>query len=570
MTSSRAVVALAALSLIAGAVLALRTSNDTILVEVDDEGYFASAEPVEATGVFPGDGVRMIFQDAANGDVTGRLAADPPEEPAIWTRDDGGTLSPRLLRTRPASGGLRSRVEESLTGSLGDPPATATPGAFDLACRGKNRRAFPAPGAASRESSADPRRVLRDDRHVRPLAAFVPRGWLFVRFRSVEAAYRFVSEADRLAGALLAATAQDGRDEGTLRWTLHDLLLPTIWRTNPDAERGVGEVGLVVAPPFVRGRLRAALLLRITDAELHRMQTQAGIAQENAPDHAWRPADDPVPQERTRRNFRRIAWHDPDVEIVATDAPMLEVLAKRGSDAVEMSDPYHAFESATSGQFPTDQAALACMPFGDVTSASDVQAFTRDLSQDPREDVGLGFLARKWFGNGDGAGPGLAAGAVASMGDPPDGHRTGPGALLWALRSVTVNTDPRGAAIVATARNAASAQRFAQALRDLPAGGPSADRACLRNLADLVPLALVENPQEDVAERNFVVLGWKPLCPCGGTYSVHPVTREVSCSVHGTVKAPRPGTWKPPPVSDVKAEGNELSFRLAIDWNRKE
>src|SRR5512144_707238 len=87
---------------------------------------------------------------------------------------------------------------------------------------------------------------------------------------------------------------------------------------------------------------------------------------------------------------------------------------------------------------------------------------------------------------------------------------------------------------------------------------PSADvanarttNACLHNLEDLVPLALVENPQDDVAERNFVVLGWKPVCPCGGTYSVHPITREVSCSVHGTAASPKKGAWTAPALSEI-------------------
>ena len=33
-------------------------------------------------------------------------------------------------------------------------------------------------------------------------------------------------------------------------------------------------------------------------------------------------------------------------------------------------------------------------------------------------------------------------------------------------------------------------------------------------------LALVEPTAQDLAERAFVVLGWRPVCPCGGTYTV--------------------------------------------------
>src|SRR6185295_5813992 len=127
-----------------------------------------------------------------------------------------------------------------------------------------------------------------------------------------------------------------------------------------------------------------------------------------------------------------------------------------------------------------------------------------------------------------------------------------------------------GASVWAKCTDADAAKRFAQALRGLASAGGAADRACARNLADLAPVALVEAPQDDVAERNFVLLGWKPVCPCGGTYAVHPITREASCSVHGTARAPKKGAWTPPAVSEITARDAELSFRLAIDWNRRE
>src|SRR5207244_1324133 len=81
----------------------------------------------------------------------------------------------------------------------------------------------------------------------------------------------------------------------TLRLVLHDLLLPTIWRTNPETTRGVGAMDVVVAPPFVRGRLRVAATLHVVDPELHRMQTEAGIAEEATPGHLCRSRDDPFP-----------------------------------------------------------------------------------------------------------------------------------------------------------------------------------------------------------------------------------------------------------------------------------
>ena len=66
------------------------------------------------------------------------------------------------------------------------------------------------------------------------------------------------------------------------------------------------------------------------------------------------------------------------------------------------------------------------------------------------------------------------------------------------------------------------------------------------NLADLVPLALVENPQDDVAERNFVVLGWKPVCPCGGTYMYESWTDTLT---GGTYQGKLVLPWYGSPVS---------------------
>jgi hypothetical protein len=79
----------------------------------------------------------------------------------------------------------------------------------------------------------------------------------------------------------------------------------------------------------------------------------------------------------------------------------------------------------------------------------------------------------------------------------------------------------------------------------------------------------MDRAQTDLAERAFVVLGWKPVCPCRGTYSAHPVTRDVACSVHGTDARPSP---EPKPLRavlrDVASEGVVVRFRVPIDWDR--
>ena len=94
--------------------------------------------------------------------------------------------------------------------------------------------------------------------------------------------------------------------------------------------------------------------------------------------------------------------------------------------------------------------------------------------------------------------------------------------------------------------------------------------ACRRNLRDLVPLALVERAENDLAERCFVFLGWRPVCPSGGAYSAHPITREVACSAHGTEKSPRAAPARAVPLSEIAVDGRDVTFRWKIDWSRKE
>ena len=54
----------------------------------------------------------------------------------------------------------------------------------------------------------------------------------------------------------------------------------------------------------VGGTFFAAYVPPVDPAE-HEMETVAGIATESREDHLWRPADDPFPERRARRNTRR-------------------------------------------------------------------------------------------------------------------------------------------------------------------------------------------------------------------------------------------------------------------------
>jgi hypothetical protein len=489
----------------------------------------------------------VAFVTSQDGEIAGRLTSlDGAAK--VWVRGSGGALTLVPLRLLPSESRLANSVRDAATASLATAPDSATSRKFADCVSGRSGSLNGSLAVAWWRSAGTAPRPAAPGL---ALAEWAPRAGIFARFRSVEAAYRFVSAADELSSALLVAAEEDARDYGTVRWVLYDLLLPTIWRTNPGGEVGVGEVALVVAPPFVRGRLCAAAILRITDPELHRMQTTAGIALESSPAHRWRPSDDPFIDERFRRNFRVVPAAAPDVEIVATVGKFRDVVASRAAPSVADDPAYAALRSAPPAK---QEAVFAWFPWASDGSIRDFDAFPDD-ARELRETLGLRHLAERLLGR---------SGSPARKDDRPRVS-----SAIASIVAVRVTTDAEGASTSVTCTDAGAAARFARTLSELPSAGPAADRACLHNLADLVPLALVENPQDDVAERNFVVLGWKPVCPCGGTYAVHPITREVSCSAHGTVKSPKSAKWTPPPISDVEVRDTELSFRLAIDWNRQ-
>ena len=536
-------------------VLAASVVATGLSVSADRDGFFVSADAAPSREVFSGPGVTVAVLDGS-GRVAGRLDPRAPE-PSVWLRDGAGALTMSTLRVATSETPQRADVTAAALAALARAPQSPTLATFIEICGGPPSDG-PAPVPTDATAPRTSRPVAPSPGPGEPLEAWAPLECVFVRFRSVEAAYRFASVADELAAALAASESEDARDYGTLRLVLHDLLMPTIWRTNPDAQRGVGEVALVIAAPFVRGRLRAAAILRITDPELHRMQTVAGVAQESREDHLWRPPADPFPAERTRINFR-VVPPGADVEIVATDREFGEAIAARTSAVVASSAEFRGRRAASApeGAVAPDEAVFAFSALvADARWRAFVPGVLRSAAREGREGLGLRHLAESWLGG---------ARKIATA----DLRSHGP-SVLASIVALRATTDSKGAAVSVECADAASAAHFAHALRALPSGGAAAGRACEANLRDLVPLALVETPGGDVAERAFVVLGWKPVCPCGGTYSVHPVTRELSCSAHGSAAAPRAAKWTPPALSEVRADGAELSFRLAIDWNRRE
>lgn len=550
-------------------------SRDSATFDIDAEGFF-EGEPLWNGDVYPGSGVKFIAWDESHRHVYGRADADT-KKTAVWqTLPDVGFV-PETIEFAKGTDSHRVEALAALSRQVAlrhpvvRPPDPREDGLRFFSLDESPLRAFvaavggapaapatsvrgPSPVAADGGSPRDPVAGL-------DLSAWVPaRGGVFVRFRSVQGAYRVLDELDHCAAAALAVTDENARDHGTLRLVLHDLLLPTIWRTNPESERGVGEVAVFVLRPLRRGRIEAAAILRVTDPELHRMQTEAGIADEARPEHLWRPADDPFPDERSRRNFRRRVA---DVEIVATNAVLLERIAERRFAELVEDTGYQEVRWGAPGasrSAPAPEEAAFC--YDSVADTPKLrECVTSEFQGVEREAAGLDWLLRRWLGD-----------AVAPV---VLGTRQSWLIGMGHVRCCRLTTDARGMAVELRYTSPVFASDAQELIGEMqPANVPNVTAArttsaCLHNLEDLVPLALVENPQDDVAERNFVVLGWKPVCPCGGTYSVHPITREVSCSVHGTVKSPKTAPWTPPPISDVKVEGTELSFRLAIDWNRQ-
>lgn len=378
------------------------------------------------------------------------------------------------------------------------------------------------------------------------LAAWAPDDCIYVRFRSVESAYRVVHQLDAILGRVLAVEG-DAREFGVSELTLHDLLLPTIWRTNPSAERGVGELALLLAPPLRRGRLRAALVMRVVDPELHYMQTEAGLHQESQPDHLWRPEDDPFPELRDRRNFRERLL---DVEVVATDGSLLEHVLTASSRVAD-DEEYRArrAEHTADGRRPRSEAAFAFV----TDRARDHFAPLARLGASQvrrRLSDGLSELVHRWTG--------LARprGRVGTLGVHekvaiPDWWRGG-----------RIDYGVEGSAVELWFSDAVMAD--AARTRLLPPADEEEllARACLTSLTDLLPLTLVEPRQRLVQERAFTVLGWRPVCPCGGRHDVDATTGIVSCSVHGRPGRARNAEAPAWPVEDVGGEGTTVTLRV--------
>lgn len=380
------------------------------------------------------------------------------------------------------------------------------------------------------------------------LAAWAPADCIYVRFRSVESAYRAVHQLDAVLGRVLARGG-DARELGTSKLTLHDLLLPTIWRTNPGAERGVGELAVVLAPPFRRGRLRVALVMRVVDPELHYMQTEAGLHQESQEDHLWRPEGDPFPELRDRRNHRERLL---DVEVVATDGSLLRhVLTAERRVADDPAYRARRGESLDGDEPPRGEAAFAFVP---EAARAAFEATGGDGATADRERLteGLRELVARWTGLDR---PLAAAG---DLGLPA--AYTFPGA--WLGGRVDYGAD--GSSVELWFDDATVAGRVAERLRAAPDEDDLLAAACLRSLEDLTALTLVEPRQRLVGDRAFVVLGWRPVCPCGGRHRVDPTTGRPSCSVHrhpGRPRATEAPAWM---VEDVTVDGSDLRLRIPL------
>jgi hypothetical protein len=531
--------AIAAATCVIAAVAAPGDEPAPVVVHADADGYF-EIDAADAAPAWPGPGVRALV--GRFGWLEKGAAA-----PAVFVRGEEGTYERRALDVRPddrrgrgvllagaivtdaqarLAAGRASRFDRAI--ALADPEPVRTAPSLPDAEPLATRRGPPKQGAA--------------------LAAWAPSGMTFVRFRSVEAALRFADVADRIAGRVLAA-AGDGADRGTLRWAIHDLVLPEVWRANPNGEKGCGECAVVVGT-WGPGRPEVALLLRVTDPELHRMQTAAGIGFAAMPEHAWKPDDDPDPAARAPRNFRRTIG---DVEVVATSRRLLQQVAEPSGAAVQDDPAWTTFRGAAPG------ASEAFVLFQDSVARRawrDERIDERRAERGDREILGVRSLLSRWAG---------AANLV------PEGRRgvpapefRGPGASLVSIRCTT---DAKGADVEATFTDEAAAEDARRVIETAARPLEGGARVCASNRHELFPVARVERDARDLAERCFVVLGWRPVCPCGGTYDAHPVTRDVSCSLHGSDASPLPDPPAPRAlVRDVRREGAVVRLRIPIDW----
>ena len=510
------------------------------MLDVDADGIFVSSDPV-AGEWFAGFGVGCLLPPRGETDgrvLVGRVAGD---EVVLVSRRRGmlDSTVPTLRRVETSN---MTRLQEAARAAFPEDLSGEVGAEFSRAVRA----ALPEPAEPVPDPlppRAEPGQVFEGPLpEGAPLLAWAPPDALAVRFRSVEAAFRFASFADELA-ARLAAGAGDGRDFGTLRLTLHHLLLPSIWRANPGGETGVDECALIVVP-LRAGRMRAAVVFRVIDYELHDHETRAGVALEARPEHLWRPDADPFPEERVRSGVR--AWVG-DCEIVATDEDLLDqLLAGPGR---QPTGDWSQDAIAARFELPPPSRRRA------LSLAAAVGAVRDATSARVREAAGARQLASRWLGL-------AVASAVPSAATPL------PIAAPWdGVIALTADTDARGALIHVRTSDEGAAQALAERLR----GPPDLSRwafACHSNLRELTSLGIVEPRATDVAERAFVWLGWRPVCPERGVYRFHPATGVPSCSVHGDGAdgaSVGPGVAESP-ITDVTVDGSLVTFRLSIDW----
>ncbi len=514
--------------------------TDELVLSVDDLGFFVSERPVDGEW-YAGPGVRGVVQNESG--LAGRLEG---ERATLWTRDADGSFVGVTPRRVAAGASLAAEVGAAMSVAFGGRfyARFTTP----MRCSARPSMASP-PRHEPVAQPAEPRTDVLPPGT--PLLSWAPADTLAVRFRSIEAALRFADVADRLAQRLGFARGA-ARDYGSLRMTLHHLLLPSIWRANPGGRKGVAECLLILRPTQTPGSLDAALVLRIIDPELHRMETVAGVALETSAPHRWRPDGDPFPARRVRSAVRVVAG---DCEIVATNAALLEhVVAEgtaRSADADQASLARRAGLPAPSG---SDRALSLRFP-----TTADVEFRLDGMGSGLRTREGLAALASRFAGL-----------EMDMVGVADDEWRQPDVVMPWSdVVAACVDTSVVGARISVRMRDSVWAAALGERLR---APGPPPDKTsalCGSNLLRLVALGMVEPRASDVAERNFVWLGWRPVCPDGGTYRFHPVTGEPRCTLHGTTTDTKVGPGLPPsPITDVKIDGSLVTFLLRIDWSR--
>jgi hypothetical protein len=345
----------------------------------------------------------------------------------------------------------------------------------------------------------EPGKVVITDR----LAARIPADAAAIFFGSLDEAEKSVEELSKFLPRALPvpfADAPGGRRDALAR-AVERLLLPTIWRSNPNVRRGARQAALVASDPDLRWAPEVALVVEVDDASLVRFHRQSTIS--------W--------EDRGRRHLRVDG-----LDVVADDGSVRSFFGLEGGIAVWSTGK--AFRdrilAAVAGKAPTL------------------------LSPDPRAYA----LARATFPAADG-------GALLVV---PDGFlERANSAAVRARRAASLRCDAVRLILDARALAKTEAPAGTGVRLACPAGGeiliasgrPGAHCSVHGSASHHVPLGdLPESPWVDGGQVGDIVAAG--ACPVAGRWK--------DASVEVFIPPGRPGTWF---LETLRNPGEEVPMR---------